>query len=148
MRSDRDLRCTMKPTEPAETKDGSHEVDELIASKQDWRGAMLAQLRQAILAADPAIVESIKWRKPTNPAGVAAWECSGLICTGETYKDYVKLTFASGAALADPQKLFNASLTGGTRRAIDVREKDTVDAGALTRLVAEAVAYNRAKKRR
>jgi hypothetical protein len=92
------------------------------------------------------VIEAVKWRKPSNPSGVPVWEHSGIICTGETYKEYVKLTFANGAALDDPAKLFNASLTGGTRRAIDIRKDDTVDEEALKALVQEAVALNVAKK--
>ena len=112
----------------------------------DWRSETLASLRTLIKAADPDVVEDIKWRKPSNPAGVPVWEHSGLICTGETYKDKVKLTFAHGAALNDPAGLFNASLDGGTRRAIDVREGETIDAEALKALVREAVAFNLGKK--
>ncbi|WP_246610955.1 DUF1801 domain-containing protein [Aquisediminimonas profunda] len=112
----------------------------------DWRSETLAKLRALIKAADPEVTEDVKWRKPSNPAGVPVWEHGGLICTGETYKDKVKLTFAQGASLDDPAGLFNASLDGGTRRAIDVREGETVDAEALKALVREAVAFNLAKK--
>ena len=108
----------------------------------DWRPRMLDKLRGAIMDADPGIVEEMKWRKPSNPAGVPAWSIHGLICTGETYKDKVKLTFAKGAALPDPLHLFNASLDGGTRRAIDVREGESVDEDALKALVRAAVAVN------
>ncbi len=108
--------------------------------KTDWRHALLARLRSLILAADPRISETVKWRKPSNPDGVPVWECGGIICTGETYRDKVKLTFAKGAALDDPAGLFNASLDGGTRRAIDLREGDDVDAAAFTALVRAAVA--------
>ena len=111
----------------------------------DWRSRMLDKLRGAIMDADPGIVEEMKWRKPSNPAGVPAWSIHGLICTGETYKDKVKLTFAKGAALPDPLHLFNASLDGGTRRAIDVREGESVDEDALKALVRAAVAANLAK---
>ncbi len=112
----------------------------------DWRSETLAHLRALIKAADPDVTEDVKWRKPSNPAGVPVWEHAGLICTGETYKDKVKLTFAQGASLDDPAGLFNASLDGGTRRAIDVREGETVDAEAFKALVREAVAFNLAKK--
>ncbi|MFO1241408.1 MAG: DUF1801 domain-containing protein [Sphingomonadaceae bacterium] len=112
----------------------------------DWRSETLAKLRALIKAADPDVTEDVKWRKPSNPAGVPVWEHGGLICTGETYKDKVKLTFAQGASLDDPAGLFNASLDGGTRRAIDIREGATVDAEALKALVREAVAFNLAKK--
>ena len=110
----------------------------------DWRAEQLEQVRKLIQQADPEVVEERKWRKPSNPAGVPVWEHDGIICTGETYKDKVKLTFARGAALGDPKGLFNASLEGGTRRAIDIREGETVDAGAFKALVRAAVALNAA----
>jgi hypothetical protein len=109
----------------------------------DWRAAMLQRVRALILAADPEIVEEVKWRKPSNPAGVPVWSRGGIICTGETYKDKVKLTFAHGAALDDPAGLFNASLDAGTRRAIDIREGETLDESAFKDLVRAAVALNR-----
>lgn len=108
----------------------------------DWRGVALARARRLIREADPEVVEAVKWRKPSNPAGVPVWEHSGLICTGETYKDKVKLTFARGASLDDPSGLFNASLDAGTRRAIDIREGDEPDSEAFRALVREAVALN------
>jgi len=111
-------------------------------SETDWRVAALERARTIIMAADPKIVEEVKWRKPSNPAGVPVWSRGGLICTGETYKDKVKLTFACGAALDDPSGLFNASLDAGTRRAIDVHENDDIDEAALTALVRGAVALN------
>lgn len=113
-----------------------------MTSEGDWRHAMLERLRGTIMAADPAIEETVKWRKPSNPGGVPVWEHGGIICTGETYKDKVKLTFARGAALTDPAGLFNSSLDGGTRRAIDFHEGDAVDEAALKALVQEAVAAN------
>ncbi|KFB09149.1 DUF1801 domain-containing protein [Nitratireductor basaltis] len=106
-----------------------------------WRGAMLAHVRQLILT-DPRITEAIKWRKPSNPSGVAVWEHEGIICTGESYKDKVKLTFAYGASLPDPQGLFNASLTAGTRRAIDLKEGAAVDPEAFRKLIADAADFN------
>ncbi len=109
----------------------------------DWQGTTIDTLRALILSADPALVEEVKWRKPTNPDGVPTFSCDGLVCTLETYKDKVKLTFAKGASLADPSGLFNASLDAGTRRAIDLREGDTLDAEAFVALLREAVAYNR-----
>ena len=118
------------------------EIDAIIAALGDWRGATLARVRALIRAADPAVVEEIKWRKPTNPAGVPCWSHAGLICTGETYRDKVKLTFAKGAALPDPAALFNASLTAGTRRALDLREGDEVDEPAFTALIHAAIAHN------
>lgn len=122
-------------------------IDAKIAGLGDWRGETLARLRALIKAADPDVVEDVKWRKPSNPAGVPVWEHAGLICTGETYRDKVKLTFAQGAALDDPSGLFNASLDGGTRRAIDVREGGTVDGDALKALVREAVVLNVGRKK-
>jgi hypothetical protein len=122
--------------------EGSAHIDAKIASLGDWRGATLARLRALIREADGDVVEEVKWRKPSNPSGVPTWSHCGIICTGETYRDKVKLTFARGASLADPSHLFNASLTGGTRRAIDIREAETVDAEAFKALVREAVAAN------
>ena len=111
----------------------------------DWRSEKLAEARKAICAADPEIVEERKWRKPSNPAGVPTWSCDGIVCTGETYKDKIKLTFARGAALDDPAGLFNTGFAGNTRRAIDLFEGDSIDGPALTALVKEAVALNRGK---
>ncbi len=122
--------------------DPSRAIDAKIAALGDWRGKTLAAARKAILAADDGIVETIKWIKPTNPHGVPVWEKRGILCTGETYKDKVKLTFAKGAALDDPQRLFNASLEGNTRRAIDYGPADDVDAAPLTALVRMAIASN------
>lgn len=122
------------------------QIDGNTAAPGDWRGAALARVRTLIREADPQVVETVKWRKPTNPAGVPVWERDGVLCTGETYRDKVKLTFARGAALADPAGLFNASLDGGTRRAIDIREGETVDAQAFKALIREAVAANAAVK--
>lgn len=121
-------------------------IDARIAELADWRGEMLARVRELIHRADPDVIESVKWAKPTNPAGVPTWEHGGVICTGEVYKAYVKLTFAHGAALPDPDRLFNASLTGGTRRAIDLREGDALDGEAFVALIREAVAFNLAKE--
>ena len=123
-------------------------IDAKIESLADWRGAMLGKLRALIREADPEVVETVKWRKPSNPAGVPVWEHDGIICTGETYRDKVKLTFANGASIDDPKRLFNSSLDGNTRRAIDFAEGAEVDAAALKALVREAVAFNRAKPKR
>ena len=117
-------------------------IDAKIASLEDWRGDIIAHVRKLILAADPDVAEELKWRKPSNPRGVPTWSHAGIVCTGETYKDKVKLTFAKGASLPDPAGLFNASLDGGTRRAIDIREGETVDDNAFMALVREAVAVN------
>lgn len=124
------------------TDSASDLIDAKIAGLGDWRGKTLARLRALIREADPEIVETVKWRKPTNPAGVPVWEHDGILCTGETYKGYVKLTFASGAALPDPAGLFNASLTGNTRRAIDIREGAAIDEEAFKTLVRAAAALN------
>jgi hypothetical protein len=137
---------TMKKTESAATKakegnSPSALIDARIKELPDWRGAMLAQVRALIKAADPEVVEEWKWR------GVPVWEHDGIICTGETYKAAVKLTFANGAALEDPSGLFNASLDGNVRRAIDIHEGDKIDEKALMALVRAAVALNTAKKK-
>jgi hypothetical protein len=123
----------------------SARIDARLAELGDWRGAMLGQVRALIHRADPEVVESVKWAKPSNPSGVPTWEHDGIICTGEVYRAYVKLTFAHGAALSDSARLFNASLTGGTRRAIDLREGASHDEDAFVALVREAVAFNIAK---
>ena len=120
-------------------------IDARIEELGGWRGATLARLRSLIREADPEVVEEVKWRKPSNPLGIPVWEHAGIICTGETYKDKVKLTFARGASLADPAKLFNAADTGATRRAIDIREGDKLNEKAFKALVKEAVAANCAK---
>lgn len=112
----------------------------------DWRGRVLARLRALILDADPEIAEEVKWRKPTNPAGVPVWSRGGIVCTGETHKAVVKLTFARGAELDDRARLFNASLDGNARRAINIREGDEIDEAAFKDLVRAAVALNRAGK--
>ena len=126
---------------------GAALIDRKIASLGDWRGDTLALLRRLIHEADPEVVETVKWRKPSNPAGVPVWEHAGIVCTGETYKDKVKLTFARGAALADAGKLFNSSLDGGTRRAIDLREGEQLNPNAFKALIREAVAVNLAGKK-
>jgi hypothetical protein len=114
----------------------------MATSKDDWRAAALDRMRTLILAAVPGILEEHKWKKPSNPAGVPVWSLGGIICTGEIYKQYVKLTFMKGAALPDPNGLFNAGLDGGTRRAIDIREGEAVDARAFKALVKAAAALN------
>ena len=114
-----------------------------MKAKDDWQEETLERMRGLILAADPKIIEEQKWKKPSNPAGVPVWSRDGIICTGETYTKVVKLTFAKGAKLPDPSGLFNASLEGNTRRAIDIREGEKVDARAFKALVKAAVALNR-----
>lgn len=108
----------------------------------DWRAETLSQIRRWIEQADPDMVEERKWKKPSNPDGVPLWSHGGMVCTGETYKNYVKVTFARGASLDDPAKLFNASLEGGTRRAIDIREGEAIDEEAFKALIRAAVAFN------
>ena len=122
-------------------------IDSKIAALGDWRGETLRRIRELIREADPDVVETVKWRKPSNPSGVPAWEHEGILCTGETYRAYVKLTFANGASLDDPAGLFNSSLEGNTRRAIDLREGDQVDEAAFKALVREAVALNLSRRR-
>lgn len=117
-------------------------IDAKIAGLGDWRGATLAKLRALIHAADPDVDETVKWQKPSNPAGVPVWGHAGILCTGETYRDKVKLTFARGAALADPETLFNSSLDGNTRRAIDLFEGDAIDEEAFKALIRAAVEAN------
>lgn len=125
----------------------SARIDAKLAGLKDWRGKVLAQMRGLIHEADPEVVEAVKWVKLSNPSGVPTWEHAGIICTGEVYKDYIKLTFAQGAALDDPAELFNAGFGGATRRAIDIREGVTVDAAAFQALVKEAVALNVARQK-
>ncbi|HSZ51536.1 MAG TPA: DUF1801 domain-containing protein [Caulobacteraceae bacterium] len=132
----------MTTTAVQEGKSPSQLIDARIQELGDWRGEMLGRLRGLIKETDPEVVEEWKWR------GVPVWSHGGIICTGETYKAVVKLTFAKGAALADPSKLFNSSLEGNTRRAIDLREGDAIDEEALKALVRAAVALNTSKARR
>jgi hypothetical protein len=135
----------MTKSAPQKGKPPSQLIDARIKELGDWRGAMLSRLRSLIRQADPEAIEEVKWRKPSNPLGVAVWEHAGIICTGETYKDKVKLTFARGASLADPAGLFNASLEGNARRAIDFREGETINEKALKALVRAAAALNESK---
>src|SRR5690349_15546367 len=133
----------MKRAEPP-----SQLVEARIAAIGDWPGETLARVRALIKEGDPDVVEDVKWRKPSNAMlGVPVWEHAGIICSGETYKDKVKLTFAKGAALQDPSGLFNSSLTGGTRRAIDIHEGQDIDAAAFKSLVREAAGLNLAHKK-
>lgn len=120
----------------------SEKIDQRIAELGDWRGEMLATIRRVIKAADPGVVEEWKWR------GVPTWYCDGMICTGETYKAAVKMTFAKGASLDDPKKLFNSSMDGNVRRAIDFHEGDIVDESALTALIRAAIRLNQGGERR
>jgi hypothetical protein len=140
-------KATMKKTKsaPTKAKEGalpSRQIDARIKELGDWRGATLARVRRLIKEACPDVVEEWKWR------GVPVWECDGIICTGETYKAVVKLTFASGASLADPSRLFNSSLEGNMRRAIDIREGEKIDERALKNLVRAGADFNRAKRKK
>ncbi len=131
----------MTESDSNEGQSASARIDKRIAELGDWRGETLSRMRKLIKQADPDVVEEVKWVKPTNP-GVPTWSDDGIICTGETYKSVVKLTFAKGASLQDPVKLFNSSLTGNTRRAIDIHEGEKVDVGAFKALIRAAVALN------
>lgn len=128
-----------KPKSPSVT---SSQVEENIQAIGGWRAETLAEVRRLIHEAVPTIEEDCKWIKPTNPLGVPTWSCGGIICTGEAYKQVVKLTFVRGASLNDPHRLFNASLDGGTRRAIDIREGEPLDAKAFKSLIQSAVEEN------
>ena len=122
-------------------------IDARIKDLGDWRGEILARVRSLIKQADPDVVEDVKWRKPSNAMrGVPVWKHAGIICTGETYKAVVKLTFANGAALEDPSGIFNSSLEGNVRRAIDIHEGDKINEKALKALIRAAVALNTTKK--
>jgi hypothetical protein len=123
-------------------KAASRQIDASVRSLGGWRGEILAEVRRLIHEADPDIVEEVKWIKPSNPLGVPVWSHAGIVCTGEAYKQVVKLTFARGASLEDPRGLFNSSLEGSTRRAIDVREGEVLDAEAFKALIQAAVAEN------
>jgi hypothetical protein len=142
----KEATTTMKKKKITATKDKSS--SQLIGPKSkqpsDWRGETLARLRVLIREADPEVVEEVKWRKPSTPAGVPVWSHAGIICTGETYKNAVKMTFAKGAALKDPSGLFNSSLEGNTRRAIDFHEGDKINKKALKALIRAAVLLNTA----
>lgn len=120
------------------TESPSDLIDQRIGALPDWRGEVLARVRELIRQADPDVVEEIKWRKPTNPLGVPVWSHDGIVCTGEVYNDKVKLTFAQGASLEDPAGLFNSSLGGSTRRAIDIHEDDELDEQAFMALFRSA----------
>jgi hypothetical protein len=120
----------------------SETIDAKIDSLPDWRGKALARIRNLIRQADPDVVEEVKWRKASNPLGVPTWSHDGIICTGETYRDKVKLTFAKGASLPDPSGLFNSSLDGNTRRAIDLFEGEEADEEALRALIRAAASFN------
>jgi hypothetical protein len=139
----------MKRSATTNSESPSRLIDARIKKLGDWRGETLARVRSIIKQADPEVVEEVKWRKPSNSMlGVPVWEHDGIICTGETYKAIVKMTFAKGASLEDPSGLFNSSLEGNTRRAIDLHEGDKIDEKALKALVRAAVALNKSTARR
>ena len=124
----------------------SQKIDAIIKASDDWRGKALAHVRALIKAADPEVIEEVKWVKPSNPNGVPVWSHNGIICTGETYKDKVKFTFAKGASMPDPTGVFNSSLDAGTRRALDIFEGDKLDEDSFKELIRSAVALNSKKK--
>ena len=124
----------------------SANITRRIEDLGDWRSEILAHIRQLIHEADPGIVEECKWVKPSNPSGVPIWSHDGIVCTGESYKQAVKLTFARGASIPDPKKLFNSSLEGSTRRAIDLREGEKIDEAAFKQLIRAAAAANQAAR--
>ena len=132
---------------PQKSKSASHEIDAIIKMPGDWRGETLSQLRALIQRADPAIVEEVKWKKPSNPMGVPVWSHDGIICIGEALKNAVRLTFPKGAQIKDPKNLFNTRMESNTVRAIDFREGDTVDRVALKELILQAVGQNESKVR-
>jgi hypothetical protein len=141
------VTTTMKKNAAKEAEASpSQLIDAKVAALGDWRGGTLSRLRSLIKEADPEVVEEVKWRKPSNMFGVPVWEHAGIICTGETYKNAVKLTFAKGASLEDPSGLFNSSLEGNTRRAIDFHEGDEINEKALEALIRAAVALNTSQK--
>lgn len=137
----------MKKSASSDEPETTGQIDERLKELDDWRGTILARVRALIVEADPEVVEEVKWRKPSNSMrGIPVWSHVGIICTGETYKGKVKLTFARGASLKDPSGLFNASLNGNVRRAIDIHETDEIDEAAFKRLVRAAVALNLASR--
>jgi hypothetical protein len=136
---------SMTTTDTGQGRSASELISKRIAELEDWRGETLSRMRKLIKQADPEVVEEWKWVKPTRP-GTPVWSHDGIICTGESYKAVVKLTFAKGASLKDPARLFNSSLDGNTRRAIDIHEGEEVDASAFKALVRQAVALNSAGK--
>src|SRR5437764_13448213 len=131
----------MKKSGASQGQPAAEQISKRIAELGDWRGKTLSRMRKLIRAADPDVVEEWKWVKPTNP-GTPVWSHDGIICTGESYKSVVKLTFAKGASLKDPARLFNSSLSGNTRRAIDIHEGEKIDAGAFKALIRAAIALN------
>ncbi len=133
---------------PRKRESASDPVKHRSAEAGDWREALLMDIRRIMREADPDVVEEQKWKKPTNPAGVPVWSHDGIICTGETYKSHVRLTFAKGASLSDPKGLFNAGLEGNALRAIVIREGDRINEGALKDLIRAAAALNTSGSKR
>ncbi len=133
-------------TPSSEEKSPSEQIDAIIQEQSDWRGQKLAQLRALIKQADPAVVEEVKWKKPSRPQGVPVWSHGGNICVADILKNAVRLTFPKGAQLKDPQKLFNTRLDSSTVRAIDFHESDPVDEAALKALILDAVGLNTSKE--
>jgi hypothetical protein len=135
----------MKTSSSEKVESASQEIDARIQQLAGWRGEMLTRLRALIKQADPEVVEECKWKKPSNPLGTPVWYHNGILCTGEAHKSVVKMTFAKGAALDDPSGLFNSSLDGNVRRAIDFREGDKINEKALKALIRAAVTLNTSK---
>ena len=138
----------MKKSSSRKGESPSQQMDARIRERDDWRGATLSRIRNLIKQADPEVVEEQKWKKPSNPAGIPVWSHDGLVCTGETYKNHVRLTFPKGASLKDPMHLFNASLDANAWRAIEIHQGDTINESAFKDLIRAAVALNRASVRR
>ena len=138
---------TVKKEKSTSHKGDSQLIDARLEELGDWRGKTLSRLRALIKEADPEVVEEVKWRKPSNPAGVPVWSHDGIICTGETYKNHVRLTFAEGASVKDPKGIFNANLEGKATRAIVIHEGDEVDEEAFRTLIRAAVALNKSSRR-
>lgn len=140
------MRANSDPSPKGKTP--SQQIDAIIKAPGDWRGKKLSQLRGLIKQADPAVVEEVKWKKPSNPMGVPVWSHDGIICVADTLKNAVRLTFPKGAQMKDPKKLFNTRLDSNTVRAIDFYEDDTVDQAALKALIREALRRNTPKVRK
>ena len=140
------MKTSLNPS-PKE-KSASQQIDAIIKETADWRGSKLAQLRASIRKADPAVVEEVKWKKPSRPSGVPVWSHDGIVCVADTLKNAVRLTFPKGAQAKDPKKLFNTRLDSKTVRAIDFHENDTVDEAALKALILDAARLNKPKERK
>jgi len=141
-----ELKMTTSPNPSSGEKSPSQQIDDIIKEPGDWRGKKLSQLRTLIKKADPAVVEEVKWKKPSKPSGVPVWSHDGIICVADTLKNAVRLTFPKGAQVKDPKKLFNTRLDSKTVRAIDFHEADTVDEAALKALILDAVGLNTLKE--